>query len=584
MQRKRLLPGDRTIMLKTYIQKFIEFSGYRAAISMILFFFLGLTQGIGLLMIVPLMSTIGINSAGETSATSGISHFIEGIFAALGLPLNVLTVLGAYVIIVSVFAVLKRCQAVLDVSLQQGFILYLRNRLYSALTYARWLFIVGRKSSDITHCLTSDIQRVGSGTRYFLMFFNESMLVIFQLGAAVLLSPIFTAATLAFGLFIMILLRPLNRSALDSGQSYRQWRKALFGTVMEHLNGMKTAKSLGLEQAHLEKMEQVNSGIRTQMTRIAAIRANTRMVYEIAAVTAVALYLGATLNIPSLKLPLTHVLVLVFIFSRMLPRFSSILQSLQQIKHMLPAFRAVTELYEEAAAAREYGDGIESERFTIEENIRFENVRFRYSPDSKEDALKGVNFEIPAHQITALAGPSGAGKSTVADLLLGLLTPDEGRIIVDGRTIKENDLPAWRHSIGYVPQDLFLFHDSLRANLLWACPTATEEELWTALEMAAAEDFVKHLPQELDTIAGDRGITLSGGERQRIALARALLRKPKLLVLDEATSALDLENEQRIHAAIKELAERLTVVIIAHRPSTLDIATHIINLHRGNIV
>lgn len=571
-------------MLKTYVRRFLEYSGYRAWVSLLLFFFLGFTQGIGLLMIVPLLGAAGISAVGEDPVSGGITAFLGSLFAKLGLSLNLFSVLAAYVLIISTFAILKRFQTVLDVSLQQGFVLHLRNRLYGALTYARWLFMVGRKSSDITHCLTSDIQRVGAGTRYFLQFLSQTMIVLFHIGAAFLLSVPLTAATLVFGAVMMLLFRPLNQKALETGYAFREWRKTLYGTVMEHLAGMKTAKSLGLEAAHMEKMEQTNKSIEKQVTRMASLRASTRMVYEIAAVIALAVYFGAALSLPAMKIPLTQLLVLVFIFSRLLPRFSSLIQSVQHIKHMLPAFQAVAELYREAAAAREYSPGIEGASFDFKENICFENVRFRYSPENREDALKGVSFEIPFKKVTALAGPSGAGKSTAADLLLGLLRPDEGKIMIDGRELVEDDLPGWRHSIAYVPQEVFLFHDSLRANLLWAWPNASEEELWTALDMAAARDFVEKLPRGLDTLVGDRGITLSGGERQRIAMARALLRKPQLLVMDEATSALDTDNEQRILGALNALQEKLTTVIIAHRPSTLSIADHIIHLDHGLVV
>ena len=158
---------------------------------------------------------------------------------------------------------------------------------------------------------------------------------------------------------------------------------------------------------------------------------------------------------------------------------------------------------------------------------------------------------IQAHKTLAIIGPSGSGKTTLGDLILGLLHPTEGTIFIDERPLSGERVHNWRSSIGYVPQETFLFHDTVRGNLLWARRDATEGELWTALELAAASTFVSALPNGLDTVLGDRGIRLSGGERQRIALARALLRKPTLLLLDEATSSLDTETEQRIQDAIE---------------------------------
>ena len=198
-------------------------------------------------------------------------------------------------------------------------------------------------------------------------------------------------------------------------------------------------------------------------------------------------------------------------------------------------------------------------------------------------ALKNVSLDVPAGKMTAIAGPSGAGKSTLADVLLGLLAPGEGEVCVDGVPLAGPDLHRWRRSVACVPQDPYLFHDTIRANLRWAQPGATEAEMWQALRLAAADGFVAALPDGLDTVTGDRGGRLSGGERQRIALARALMRRPALLVLDEATGQLDAENERRILDALESLRGRTTVVAIAHSPALLEAADGIVRLESGRV-
>jgi ATP-binding cassette subfamily C protein len=211
-----------------------------------------------------------------------------------------------------------------------------------------------------------------------------------------------------------------------------------------------------------------------------------------------------------------------------------------------------------------------------------DNVSFSY--DRAAIAVSDLNLVIPAGSTTAFVGPSGAGKSTIADLLLGLLTPDRGDIIIDGQPLTADVQASWRGQIGYVPQDTLLFHSTIRENLLWGCPEAGDEEIEEALRLASADVFVKGLTGGLNTVVGDRGVLLSGGERQRLSLARALLRRPRLLILDEATSSLDSENEARIQEAIDLLHARMTIVIITHRLSTIRRADMIHVVDEGRIV
>ncbi len=195
--------------------------------------------------------------------------------------------------------------------------------------------------------------------------------------------------------------------------------------------------------------------------------------------------------------------------------------------------------------------------------------------------MKNLSFTILAGSTAALVGASGSGKSTVADLLTGMLIPQKGQVLIDGVPLNSINVHLWRRSIGYVPQDAFLFNASIRDNMLWAYPEAKTEDIWKALHLAAVGDFVAKLPEGLDTVVGDRGVRLSGGERQRIVLARALIKKPSFLILDEATSALDRENEKRIQKAIENLRGQLSILIIAHRFSTIRQADQMIVLDQG---
>jgi subfamily B ATP-binding cassette protein MsbA len=215
-------------------------------------------------------------------------------------------------------------------------------------------------------------------------------------------------------------------------------------------------------------------------------------------------------------------------------------------------------------------------------HVRFENVSFRYSPDSP-DVLKGVSFEVRPGEVVALVGKSGSGKSTLVDLIPRFYDPTGGRITIDGVDLRDIKLDSLRRQIGIVPQETWLFAGTLRDNIAYGNREATEEEVRTAAYAANAA-FIESMPEKLDTIVGERGIRLSGGEKQRIAIARAILMNPRLLILDEATSSLDASSEALVQEALDELMKGRTTIVIAHRLSTIINADRILAMQDGRII
>ncbi|MGH7865057.1 MAG: ATP-binding cassette domain-containing protein, partial [Candidatus Binataceae bacterium] len=283
-----------------------------------------------------------------------------------------------------------------------------------------------------------------------------------------------------------------------------------------------------------------------------------------------------------LDVPPASLLILLAMFTRLMPRFLSGHHNYRSVVNSLPSFTNVMELEAGCVGAAEPSDE-PHEPVAFHREVRLDDLEFAY-PGGGAAVVRGVSLVIPAGGIVALVGPSGAGKSTVVDLAMALISADSGAVSVDGVVIDHRHACGWRERIGYVAQETFMFHDSIGQNLRWARPDASDDDLWRALELAAASAFVRALPNGLDSVVGDRGILLSQGERQRLALARALLRRPALLVLDEATNSLDSDNENRILGAIQRLRGELTVLLVAHRLSTVRWADLIYVVEQGAVV
>jgi subfamily B ATP-binding cassette protein MsbA len=222
----------------------------------------------------------------------------------------------------------------------------------------------------------------------------------------------------------------------------------------------------------------------------------------------------------------------------------------------------------------------------IETSLVLENVTFRYEAQGTETTLDGIDLTIPNGEVVALVGPSGAGKSTLVSLLLRFYDPVNGKVSLDGRDIREFQIASYRALFGVVTQETILFHDSVRNNIAYGLPpeAVTGEEVEAAARVANAHDFIAELPQGYDTVVGDRGLRLSGGQRQRLAIARAVLRNPSILLFDEATSSLDSESELLVQEAIERLLSGRTAVVIAHRLSTIRNADRIVVMEAGRIV
>jgi ATP-binding cassette subfamily C protein len=421
---------------------------------------------------------------------------------------------------------------------------------------------------------------VGSGAAAALALIVGLIVVITNLVASVFVSPASTGLALASGLALVWIVWPLARRSRRIGDEMVTLNHAAYRAATGFLDALKLAKAYGREREHQDAF--MSAIHRSRDAQISLAWANSLGNAIQATLTALLLAVTVYVAIRVEHVAAGSLLVVAVVFTRVVGRITASQSNIQQIAMALPAFEELEALTAACVAAREPYGGAAASALPIGSGIELEAVHFAY-PDGTE-ALRGVSLTIPAGATVALAGPSGAGKTTLADIVAGLMLPTAGRVTIGDEALTSDRVIGWRRSVALVPQEPFMFHDTIAANLRFGDPDASDAALWEALRLASAAGFVVELAAGLETVVGDRGLRLSGGERQRLALARALLRNPELLILDEATSSLDTENELAIRHALATLHGRTTILLIAHRLSTVSEADHIAVLDRGEVV
>ncbi|HWR11865.1 MAG TPA: ABC transporter ATP-binding protein [Rectinemataceae bacterium] len=554
----------------------------------------GLMGGAGLLLIVPLLSVAGL-----TPSSGGFMGILGGLFGNFSPAIRLIFVLLIYTCLVVLQTLAGRASAIVDSAVTNGYTAYLRTQFFGRSAHAEWEYMLTRKKSDFTNALTVEIGRISSGAVFFLRLIAQVTVAVIQLGIALLVSTKVTLAVVAAGALFFLYTNSSAKRARKLGQDLLKFNRELQGSIGGQFGAFKEVKIYGIEAGQTEAFSGLCERLRDNLVDFARLQSRPDFVYKTGAAVLVSLFMFFSIEVAGLAAP--ALIMMIYIFARLWPLFSGFQVAVQQISAMLPSFAAYsaqmaefdahaergaggTDREDDVGGARGGGSGTAAgrESLPLSDAIECHGVTFAYS-GAGAFALRDIDLRIPAKTMTALVGRSGAGKSTLADLLTGLLLPQEGKVLVDGRDIGEGERYRWRSCIGYVPQDPFLLDGSIRENLLRFNPGADQTRVEESLTKASA-DFVFALPKGLDTVVGDRGVMLSGGERQRIVLARALLRNPEFLVLDEATSALDNENEYRIQKAVAELEGQVTVLVIAHRLSTIKRASRIVVLDGGRIV
>ena len=561
-----------------YISSLIRTARWQLLAAVLIMAFTSLTEGLGVALLFPILQVAGFNLANQ----GHVGHYTGEVRALLvqsrlSPSLWLATLLLIFMLLMALRSLFSRVQSVLTFRTVLTYELALSRRLYQAIINADWLFLVRRRSSDFTHALTAELTRVATCTYLLIGTMSNAILAVVYIAIALKLSAGMTSLVLATGAVLLLVSRRWMRAVHASGTAVSESVSEVYASATEHLQNLKAMKFYDAQSSDLAMFSSLQSSALQQSLESTRSQAAAAFWFEAGSLMLLGGIVFASLEI--LNVAPASILLLLAVFTRLIPRLAAGQSQLQAFLSELPAFENLMTIYRECVANAEVPGAAGPPPLAHE--IRLERVGFRYEA-LRPMVLEDLSLTIAAGKVTAIVGSSGAGKSTVADLVNGLLSPLTGRVLVDDAELTPQSARAWRRHVGYVAQDTVLFHDTVRANLRWAKPDASEQEMRESLSLAAAE-FVFELPQGLDTTVGDRGMLLSHGQRQRIALARALLRKPGLLILDEATSSLDLDNEKRILDAIEQLQGRTTVLLIAHRVSAIQRAQMIYVIDNGGV-
>jgi ATP-binding cassette subfamily C protein len=574
------------LSIRLLVHDFALYAGKRIPLAGLLVLLGAVSEGVGLVLLIPFFKVI-IDSGASDSWVDRIMTSIFSFFSAESRTAQLTLLLAIFAILMIARSGIITARELTLAKLRIGFVEQIRLRITHLLAAASWDTVARLRHSRVVHLMSMDIEQV-TGAIYLLMRDVVAIVMLIgQLTLAFLLAPYLAGLAVAALLLGAMTVVPLMKRARAIGHIVTNANLTLIDDVSQYLGGLKLAISQNLQESFTREFASVLALVRSQQIRYVLQQAGTTL-----AGTMVSGLVGAVVVVLGILVFDTDpaiLITLLLILSRTSAPAMQLHGDAQQFAHAVAAYEKIRSLEDElAAATAAIGPRQGASKLTNKAGIVFRNVTYSHTPlETTPGAVAGVhalNLSIDPRSVLGVTGPSGAGKTTFADLLVGLYPPQSGEILIDGVALDRETCTEWRNCVSYVPQDPFLFHDTIRRNLLWARPDAEEDMLWDVLRIAGADQLVCRAPFGLDTIVGERGTLLSGGERQRINIARGLLRGPKLLVLDEATSAIDLEGEQMLLNRIVCANPGFSVIMIAHRLETLRYCERIIVLEAGHLV
>jgi ATP-binding cassette subfamily C protein len=533
----------------------------------------GLVEGLSLALLIPLLASI-------TGGDGPLQRWSNLLFSRIGTDSVLERLTVTVIIFIAAMAVrgvvlMARSRAI--TGLQARYIEYRRAALLRTLAEAPWRQVAGLRHARVTTALTSEIGRVALTANSMMQFALAAAMLAAQLALTLVIA--WGMGLLALGLLAAAAFASVGRMRLAKrfGDNLRFASLKMVHTSGQLLGGLKQAAAENRQGAFVSDYEAAGTAMAEY--QIEHERRSSRFHFvvsmTVATVGALVLLVGVWIGTDSVALIASMV-----VLSRMVGPAVGLQRDGEMIASTLPAHGMIVELEEELRNNAAVGPGSGE---SPEGVIRLDQVTYLH--DNGERGVAGVTLAIAPGEVVGVTGASGAGKTTLIDLITGLLPPQQGTVSIGGQPLDDGSAWRWRNRIAYVAQDAYLTNDTIRRNIFPEEAGPVEEDvLWTALEQASIAETVRAMPDGLETVLAERGSRLSGGERQRIAIARAILRRPALLILDEATNAIDVPTERRILNTLANLDPAMSILIVAHRTESLTYCSRVLVMEEGRLI
>jgi ATP-binding cassette, subfamily C, bacterial len=571
MQTPEFISSDLPKLMQKIFKIFFNVEGTKPFLVLSCLLLGGFAEAIGIGSLLPVIGTILTPDGGEPSQ---FERYLKTAFDAIHL-----TPTFTNLIVVVVFIMILRSALLFGAMSYAGFTAarvsnMFRKNIIKSLLAARWNFYANQSAGRLATSIGNDARAAGEAYIIFATVAACCVQILAYSAIAMLIN--WKVATLAICGGIVISLISAKLINIAKRASYKQTDRvgAISADMLEMLHNIKALKSMHRAEPMLNHLNLVLRKLKKNI--YTAVAAKYGLTYGNDVLIVLLVGAGAYFSHIHAGIPLPEMFVFGVLFFQVISYCSKLVKQVQLAALYEAAYVRVSQVLESSDTAREVNDGTLAP--DIGKGITLQGISFSHS---ETPVLDNLNIEIPANAITVIQGPSGAGKTTVLDMLVGLLRPNQGQVKVGEHNLANMDLLLWRKMIGYVPQELSLFHDSIRKNITLYDDNISETAIESSCALAGISEFLNQLPNGLDTDVGEGGAKLSGGQRQRISLARALVTNPKLLILDEVTSALDPATEDEIVNNIARLRGRYTIVAITHRPAWTRIADRLYELENG---